>query len=123
MYKLDNEDQVVREGRRADWDREILPLPLFNRQTHAITAATASGRDGAVQELTSRTLSVRHEVAAAYAWPPSDSPDSIRVQRAVYGYVRTATTSLRWPVVFAQTGELLKNLRFQPSKGAGLRGG
>ena len=72
MYKLDNEDQVVGGAL-------TIPLPLFNRQTHAITAATAQV-EMARQELTSRTLSVRHEVAAAYA-----GLQLARQQRAVYG--------------------------------------
>lgn len=72
MYKLDNEDQVVGGAL-------TIPLPLFNRQTHAITAATAQA-EMARQELTSRTLSVRHEVAAAYA-----RLQLARQQRAVYG--------------------------------------
>ncbi len=56
-----------------------IPLPLFNRQTHEITAATARV-EMARQELTSRTLSVRHEVAAAYA-----RLQLARQQRAAYG--------------------------------------
>ena len=72
MYKLDNEDQVVGGAL-------TIPLPLFNRQTHAITAATAQV-EMARQELKSRTLSVRHEVAAAYA-----GLQLARQQRAAYG--------------------------------------
>ena len=72
MYKLDNEDQVVGGAL-------TIPLPLFNRQTHAITAATAQV-EMARQELKSRTLSVRHEVAAAYA-----RLQLARQQRAPYG--------------------------------------
>ena len=59
MYKLDNEDQVVGGAL-------TIPLPLFNRNTHAITAAVAEV-EMARQELKSRMLAVRHEVAAAYA--------------------------------------------------------
>ena len=72
MYKLDNEDQVVGGAL-------TIPLPLFNRQTHETTAATAKV-EMARQELTSRTLSVRHEVAAAYA-----RLQLARQQRAAYG--------------------------------------
>ena len=85
MYKLDNEDQVVGGAL-------TIPLPLFNRHTHAITAATAKV-EMARQELTSRTLSVRHEVAAAYA-----GLQLARQQRGVYGTAYFAT--------LAQTGEL-----------------
>ena len=87
MYKLDNEDQVVGGAL-------TIPLPLFNRQTHAITAATAKV-EMARQELTSRTLSVRHEVAAAYA-----GLRLARQQRGVYGTAYFAT--------LAQTGELTR---------------
>ena len=87
MYKLDNEDQVVGGAL-------TIPLPLFNRQTHAITAATAQV-EMARQELTSRTLSVRHEVAAAYA-----GLQLARQQRAVYGTDYFAT--------LAQTGEFTR---------------
>ena len=87
MYKLDNEDQVVGGAL-------TIPLPLFNRQTHAITAATAKV-EMARQELKSRTLSVRHEVAAAYA-----GLRLARQQRAVYGTAYFAT--------LAQTGELTR---------------
>ena len=72
MYKLDNEDQVVGGAL-------TVPLPLFNRQTHEITAATAKV-EMARQELIARTLSVRHEVAAAYA-----RLQLARQQRAAYG--------------------------------------
>ena len=85
MYKLDNEDQVVGGAL-------TIPLPLFNRHTHAITAATAKV-EMARQELKSRTLSVRHEVAAAYA-----GLQLARQQRGVYGTAYFAT--------LAQTGEL-----------------
>ena len=72
MYKLDNEDQVVGGAL-------TIPLPLFNRNTHAITAAVAAV-EMARQELESRTLTVRHEVAAAYA-----HLELARQHRAVYG--------------------------------------
>ena len=72
MYKFDNEDQVV-------GGVLTVPLPLFNLQTHEITAATAKG-EMARQELTSRTLSVRHEVAAACA-----RLQLARQQRVAYG--------------------------------------
>ena len=87
MYKLDNEDQVV-------GGTLTIPLPLFNRQTHEITAATAKV-DMVRQELTSRTLSVRHEVAAAYA-----RLQLARQQRAAYG-----TDSFD---ALARTGELTR---------------
>ena len=72
MYKLDNEDQVVGGAL-------TIPLPLFNRNTHAITAAMAEV-EMARQELESRTLTVRHEVAAAYA-----HLELARQHRAAYG--------------------------------------
>ena len=72
MYKLDNEDQVVGGAL-------TIPLPLFNRNTHAITAAVAAV-EMARQELESRTLTVRHEVAAAYA-----HLELARQHRAAYG--------------------------------------
>ena len=59
IYKLDNEDQVVGGAL-------TIPLPLFNRNAHEITAATANV-EIARQELEARMLAVRHEVAAAYA--------------------------------------------------------
>ena len=72
MYKLDNEDQVV-------GGVLTIPLPLFNRNMHAITAAVAEV-EMARQELESRTLTVRHEVAAAYA-----HLELARQHRAAYG--------------------------------------
>ena len=87
MYKLDNEDQVVGGAL-------TIPLPLFNRHTHEITAATAKV-EMARQELKSRTLSVRHEVAAAYA-----GLQLARQQRGVYGTAYLAT--------LAQTGEFTR---------------
>ena len=72
MYKLDNEDQVVGGAL-------TIPLPLFNRNMHAITAAVAEV-EMARQELESRTLTVRHEVAAAYA-----HLELARQHRAAYG--------------------------------------
>lgn len=87
MYKLDNEDQVVGGAL-------TIPLPLFNRRTHAITAAAAQV-EMARQELASRTLSVRHEVAAAYA-----GLQLARQQRAIYGTDYFAT--------LAQTGEFTR---------------
>lgn len=72
MYKLDNEDQVVGGAL-------TIPLPLFNRNAHTITAAMAEV-EMARQELESRTLTVRHEVAAAYA-----HLELARQHRAAYG--------------------------------------
>ena len=72
MYKLDDEDQVVGGAL-------TIPLPLFNRNTHAITAALANV-EIARRELQARTLAVRHEVAAA-----SEHLRLALQQRAVYG--------------------------------------
>lgn len=56
LYKLDNEDQVL--GGTLS-----IPLPLFNRNQHEITAAMANLQVGRT-ELEARTLAVKHEVAA-----------------------------------------------------------
>lgn len=72
MYKLDDEDQIV--GGALS-----IPLPFFNRNTHEITAAVAKV-EIAQWEAQARTLTVRHEVAAAYA-----RLQLALQQRAVYG--------------------------------------
>ncbi len=72
MYKLDDEDQVVGGAL-------TIPLPLFNRNTHEITAAMANV-EIARQELQARTIAVRHEVVAASA-----RLQLAEQQRAVYG--------------------------------------
>ncbi len=72
MYKFDDEDQVVGGAL-------TIPLPLFNRNAHAITAALANV-EIARQELQARTLAVQHEVAAA-----SERLRLALQHRAVYG--------------------------------------
>jgi cobalt-zinc-cadmium efflux system outer membrane protein len=72
MYKLDNEDQVVGAAL-------TIPLPLFNRNAHEITAAMANV-EIARRELQARTLAVQHEVAATYI-----RLQLAEQQRAVYG--------------------------------------
>ncbi len=72
MYKFDDEDQVVGGAL-------TIPLPLFNRNAHAITAALANV-EVARRELQAQTLAVQHEVAAA-----SERLRLALQQRAVYG--------------------------------------
>lgn len=72
MYKLDDEDQVVGGAL-------TIPLPLFNRNGHEITAALANV-EIARQEVKTQMLAVQHEVAAAYA-----RLQLALQQRAVYG--------------------------------------
>ncbi len=72
MYKFDDEDQVVGGAL-------TIPLPLFNRNAPAITAALANV-EIARQELQARTLAVQHEIIAA-----SERLRLALQQRAVYG--------------------------------------
>lgn len=59
LYKLDNEDQVI-------GGTITIPLPFYNRNQGEITAALAN-LDVARTESTARKLTVRQEVASAYA--------------------------------------------------------
>lgn len=72
LYKFDDEDQVVGGAL-------TIPLPLFNRNAHAITAALANV-ENARQQLQARTLAVQHNVVAA-----SERLQLALQQRAVYG--------------------------------------
>jgi len=72
LYKFDDEDQVVGGAL-------TIPLPLFNRNAHAITAALANV-ENARQQLQARTLAVRHNVVAAF-----ERLQLALQQRAVYG--------------------------------------
>ena len=72
MYKLDNEDQVVGGAM-------TIPLPLFNRNEHEITAAKAMV-EITRQEAEARMLAVQHGVAAAYT-----RLQLARQQRTEYG--------------------------------------
>ena len=95
MYKLDDEDQIV--GGMLS-----IPLPLFNRNAHEITAATANV-DIARQELEARTLAVQHEITAAYARLKLAGQ-----QRAVYGthYLDKLTQSADFTQQAYEAGEM-----------------
>jgi cobalt-zinc-cadmium efflux system outer membrane protein len=95
MYKLDDEDQIVGGAL-------TIPLPLFNRNTHKITAALAKV-EIARHELQARTLAVQHEVAAAYA-----QLQLALQHRAVYGenYLDTLTQSNDFTRQAYETGEM-----------------
>lgn len=58
LYKSDNEDQVVGAG-------ILIPLPLFDRNQHEITAALAN-LETARTEFAARGQVIRQEVASAY---------------------------------------------------------
>ena len=95
MYKLDDEDQIV--GGALS-----IPLPLFNRNTHAVTAATAHV-EIARRELQARTLTVQHEIAAAYTHLRFATQ-----QRAVYGtlYLDKLTQSVDFTQQAYEAGEM-----------------